>query len=328
MKDEPDLTTLARMLDAKAAEAAEQLLGEPSYRSDAQLRWGNRGSLALEISGAKCGLWHDHEGGTGGDVLALACRHHHGDMRAAIDWMRAFLKVPENRAGKPAGESKPGSSLNHRPAPEAASSESRLHLVRHLWGEAVPIAGTIAETYLRDARGIRLPTWPTDLRFHPACPRGADRLPAMLAAMRDPLSGEAAGLHRTYLRDDGSDRLREDSGEGKGKMMLGGAGTVMLSPFADITHGLHIGEGVETALSALALGLAPAWAAASAGAIARFPVLPGIGCLTILADADGAGMRAAETCAARWREAGHEARILAPVQSGQDVNDVLRKVAA
>lgn len=319
-----DVADLARALDAAAPDAALALLGEPSHRTRQQWWWGRRGSLALEIAGPKRGRWCDHETGEGGDVLQLARRKHHGDMRAAIDWARHFLRMPQDCTQRPAGESRPVPAPDHRPAPETAQGESGAQMARHLWREAVPIAGTIAEAYLRDARGIRLPVWPADLRFHPRCPRSADRLPALLAAMRDPETGEGVGLHRTFLAPDGSDRLRD----AMGKAMLGRAGVVMLSPFAEVTHGLHIAEGVESTLSALAIGLAPAWAATSAGGIARFPVLPGVECLTILADADGAGMRAAETCAARWRAAGHEVRIMAPLRNGADLNDLVREIAA
>ncbi|MCC7281435.1 MAG: toprim domain-containing protein [Acetobacteraceae bacterium] len=318
------MADLARALDAAAPDAALALLGEPTFRTARQWRWGRRGSLALETAGAKRGRWCDHETGEGGDMLQLARRQHHGDLCAAIDWARRFLRMPQDCARKPAGESKPVPAIGHRPAPEAASSESSVQLARSLWREAVPIAGTIAETYLREARGIRLREWPAALRFHPRCPRGAERLPALLAAMRDPKTGEGVGLHCTFLHPDGSDRLRD----AMGKAMLGRAGVVMLTPSAEVTHGLFVAEGVESTLAALAIGLAPAWAAASASGIARFPVLPGIECLTILADADQAGMRAAETCAARWREAGREARIVAPERAGADFNDLAREVAA
>ena len=41
-------------------------------------------------------------------------------------------------------------------------------------------------------------------------------------------------------------------------------------------------------------------------------MLPGIEALTLFADPDGAGLEAAERCAARWAAAGREARICKP----------------
>jgi putative DNA primase/helicase len=66
-----------------------------------------------------------------------------------------------------------------------------------------------------------------------------------------------------------------------------------------------------------AVGLAPVWAATSASAIERFPVLGGVESLTIFADDDEAGMRAAFACAESWIKAGCEATILPPPDRGQ-----------
>ena len=73
--------------------------------------------------------------------------------------------------------------------------------------------------------------------------------------------------------------------------------------------GLGICEGVEDALAILLNGWAPVWAATSAGAIERFPVLPGIESSTVFMDEDAAGIEAAEACAERWALAGREALI-------------------
>ena len=64
-----------------------------------------------------------------------------------------------------------------------------------------------------------------------------------------------------------------------------------------MTHGLAIGEGLETAMTARQLGLRPVWALGSAGAIGAFPVLDGVECLTILAEHDEANAKATNTCA-------------------------------
>ena len=51
---------------------------------------------------------------------------------------------------------------------------------------------------------------------------------------------------------------------------------IRLIPNEEVTHGLGICEGIEDGLAVLLSGWSPVWAAASAGAISRFPVLPGI----------------------------------------------------
>jgi hypothetical protein len=99
-----------------------------------------------------------------------------------------------------------------------------------------------------------------------------------------------------------------------------------LVPDAEVTTGLGVAEGVETALSVMqGAGWRPVWAATSAGVIRIFPILPGIECLTIFADMDdrGAGLEAARACAARWGGAGREAHIWAP-PVGADFNDAFK----
>jgi hypothetical protein len=95
----------------------------------------------------------------------------------------------------------------------------------------------------------------------------------------------------------------------------------------NVTHGLIVGEGLETCLAARQLGFKPVWALGSAPAIARFPVLNGVEALTILAENDEANARAVEECGTRWHRAGHEVAIARP-KIGSDVNDAIRARAA
>ena len=117
----------------------------------------------------------------------------------------------------------------------------------------------------------------------------------------------------------------EVSGLGNPKKMLGRAADacVKLSADEEVSIGLHVAEGIETALACMAMGFRPMWAALSAGGIATFPVLAGIEALTIFADNDesGTGLNAARECAARWITAGCEAIVSAPPQIGKDWAD-------
>jgi putative DNA primase/helicase len=58
--------------------------------------------------------------------------------------------------------------------------------------------------------------------------------------------------------------------------------------------------------------LTPVWALGGAGNLSSFPVLSGIEALTVTADADEPGQRAAVAVADRWRRAGREAVIISP----------------
>jgi putative DNA primase/helicase len=61
--------------------------------------------------------------------------------------------------------------------------------------------------------------------------------------------------------------------------------------------------------------------------MANFPVLAGIECLSIFADHDDAGQRAAKQCAQRWADGGRYARIVTPKIAGCDWNDALGAAA-
>jgi hypothetical protein len=143
----------------------------------------------------------------------------------------------------------------------------------------------------------------------------------MIAEMRNAATDEFAGVHRTFLRPDGS---------GKGdvepqRMALGSmAGAVIkISADEDVTTGVSVAEGVEDAIGVFKAGWRPIWCCMSAGNLGCFPVLPGIEALTVFADADQPGMDAAHRAADRWCNAGREARVVSP-KHAKDFGEALR----
>jgi len=196
------------------------------------------------------------------------------------------------------------------PEPTLSKPSNRFY-VSGILENSVPISCTAAESYLV-SRGIYQHTVRSTkaLEYHPACPFKGRAVPAMVAAMLNVKTGQFQGIHRTSLNP-------------KDKAMLGQArgSAVMLSPFEDVLNGLFICEGIETGLAVLGAGIAPVWACMSASGIANFPVLSGIGSLSIIADHDDAGINAARKCAARWVDAGREIRIFTPPAIGFDFLD-------
>ena len=205
-------------------------------------------------------------------------------------------------------------------AKQEVEEARKAETARSIWMKAVPAAGSPVETYLA-SRGLQLPP-EAPFRFHPSCPRRQERLPAMLAMMTDAVTGEPCGLHRTYLRPDGSGKANVSPA----KMMLGAAGVIRLAPDDAVTNGLGICEGIENGLAIMQrVGWAPVWACGSAGGIGKLPVLAGIEALSIFADADdkGAGLAAARECAERWTAAGRHVTIHRP-PAGTDWLDAMQ----
>ncbi len=306
----------ASEISALLAERMEQLATDligvaPTYRHGDTIRFRAKGSLVVEVRGARCGIWCDHgASGVGGDALDLVRHVRNCSMPDALDFAAAWLGLRPGQTTRPAPPPKP-SPASDNPARAA-------EMAQRLWCEAVdPDCGPVP-VYLA-SRGLLLPGAPV-IRFHPSCPRGVERLPAMLALMTDPETGQPIGVHRTFLKLNGSGKAN-----GQAKMMLGRAGVIRL---AGATGGrLGIAEGIETSLSLMQVeAWSPVWAAGSAGGIARLPVLPDIQHLTIFPDADdsGASIAASRTCARRWSDAGRHVSIEVP-PAGTDWADVARE---
>jgi hypothetical protein len=258
------------------------------------------------------------EGHKGQNALTLA---YGNGGRLVLDCKKsacAFLDILA-AAGLRSGEYSPpdAATIVQRNAEQRVETEKRAAQARRLWREAQPIAGTIAETYLR-ARGITCPL-PETLRFHPECWHGptSKRWPAMVGAVQG--TGLPA-MHRTYLRPDGSGKaaLYPD------KMMLGATagGAVRLT---NAQGPLVVAEGIETALS-LASGLlhAPAtvWAALSTSGIRGLHLPPTASRLTIAPDGDKPGREAANALAERAHAQGWQVSLL-PAPDCRDWNDIL-----
>jgi hypothetical protein len=176
----------------------------------------------------------------------------------------------------------------HAPAPDPnklarlraeAAEHDRIHKIerlgkaRWLWSQRKPIAGSIAERYLREKRRIGC-ALPATLGFLP--PRD-DYAPAMIAAFglaHEIERGVIAiaddaikGMHLTRLLPDGSDRERGD----QTKIMVGHSigSPIILAPPNDLL-GMAISEGIEDALTVHQSTGLGAWAAGSAS---RMPAL-------------------------------------------------------
>lgn len=212
--------------------------------------------------------------------------------------------------------------IAQRVAEQRKANAKRAEQAHRLWMGAQPVAGTVAESYLR-GRGITCPL-PNTLRFDPQCWHATAKRLAALVALVD--GGAGFAVHRTYLRDDGTGKADVTPP----KAMLGAVqgGAVRLS---DCAGRLVVAEGIETALS-LSSGLlrtpATVWAALSTSGIRglRLPETPGR--LTIAPDGDAAGRAAAQALATRAYGMGWQVSLL-PAPDGHDWNDILNgKVAA
>lgn len=210
------------------------------------------------------------------------------------------------------------SRIAQRHTEAKAQAERRAVAAKRLWSETQPIAGTLAEAYLR-GRGISC-ALPDTLRFHPQCWHGPtqSQWPAVVALVE---GGEGFAVHRTYLRPDGSGKAGLAGGD---KLMLGATagGAVRLS---EGPERLAVAEGIESALSLLCGLLAePAtvWAALSTSGMRSLRLPGNISQLVIAGDGDQPGREASHALATKAHTLGWRVAMLEP-GDGADFNDVL-----
>lgn len=209
--------------------------------------------------------------------------------------------------------------IARREAERAAEEERRRDRARRLWAAGSPVAGTLAERYLR-ARGIS-PPWPETLRFVSAtyCRDAGGPLPALLGKVER--GGAHVATHRTFLAEPG-----RKADVPTPKMALGSAkgGAVRLR---EGRGALVVAEGVETALSFRDLSQGrdfALWAALGTSGMAGLDLPPDPGRLYIARDPDAPGRRAAEALGDRAATLGWQVFDVPPPPDGGDWNDALR----
>jgi hypothetical protein len=200
---------------------------------------------------------------------------------------------------------------------ERVSASERLRKARWLWSQRRPMAHTIGEVYLRDARGYGGPL-PATLGFLP--PRG-EHGPAMIAAfgiayeLRPGIvnitDSAVTGIHITRLAPDAAGK----AGTEHDKIMIGrSAGSpIMLAPPNDLL-GLAIVEGIEDGLSVHEATGLDMWIAGCASRLSALAAtVPSyIDSVTVVADADDAGQRHAGELVARLHTRGIDAHLITP----------------
>ena len=208
-----------------------------------------------------------------------------------------------------------------KPAPSARptidrETEKKREHAKRIWREALPIANTPAETYLR-ARGITDPLPPT-LRFARLkhAPDNFKVKPALVCAIQG-ADGKVTSVQRIFLREDGSGKTDAQPAKltcgpmENGALRLGPAGTV-----------IGIAEGPETALSAMQLFGMTVWCSLGALRMPKVIFPDTVEQVHIFADSGPVGAEEASNAMETYQGRGLSVAIRPP-ETG-DWNDVLR----
>lgn len=266
----------------------------------------NKGrSLYVHLTGPRVGKWTDAATGQYGDLLDLV-RETCGltDFRDVADEARQFLSLPQPDAGSVRRANVPEDARTSTPASERA---------RRLFRMTLPLAGTLADTYLRE-RGILRASTHAALRFHPSCyyrdlvTGETSTYPTLVAAVTDAES-RITGVHRTYLDRSGrdSDGVRkapvDNPRRALGRLLRNAVR--FRFPAGASAPVLAAGEGLETMLSlSHVMPEMPMAAALTANHLAAFRLPEACRRLYIAADADAAGRYGIEGLSRRARALG------------------------
>jgi hypothetical protein len=235
----------------------------------------------------------------------FGCRHCHPRSGDVIDLVRfldgrSFGESIDTLVGE-RWKSDPKKIEQERAGADRKNRENEKEQLRKalwFWSRRELITGTVAETYLREARGIKGPIPGTlfYLRPYKAFP------PALIAAIG---VDTVRGVHITNLKVDGSDKAypKDDPLKRKNKIMIG-CNThglpIALAPAND-SKSLAVTEGIEDGLSVHEASGLGVWVA---GCASRMPALADtmpswVGSVTVCADADPHGQRYARELARR-----------------------------
>ncbi len=290
---------MAKLQD-RLGDLAMELCGpqNEAMSSKDQWRFGNKGSLAVEIGGEKVGTFFDHEANYGGNALLLI-RHKLGlDARAAFVWACKWLGVEAPAAGF--------KKLPKDPVAKIAV------IVEETQSD---ITETPVKRYLHN-RGITA--------IPPECigyrPNAYGKYGAMVALARD-IKGSVLALQQVYLTEDGQKAPLDiqkrtnkavDQWASKAVVRFPGKEPVILA------------EGVETALSLWQATRQETWACLGISNMAKAP-LPSKSTVILARDGDAPDSKATSQirqAVFSMRKCGHKVGVASPPE-GKDFNDVL-----
>jgi putative DNA primase/helicase len=180
-------------LGAHIEAVARKLLGEPNREKSTnhQLRFGNQGSMAVEIGGNKAGTWYDFENKVGGGVMELIKRETGLVNGAAFDWLREMgIEVgPAPRADQRIAATYDYTDEAGKPLFQVVRYEPKRFVQRRRAEDGRWVWGLKAGKYWLGKTGWKLDRGniPADseVRDFPECPRVPYRLPELLTAIAE-----------------------------------------------------------------------------------------------------------------------------------------------
>lgn len=282
------------------------------HRSAHEYRIGRNGSISIRLSD---GSYYNHETGEGGDIFALIQHVLRTDFSNALRFACSFV-------GNAPLSPTPSIENQEKKRDERAAHQRDKAIA--MLKRSIPIKGTIAETYLRQHRGIcmtlsHLPTLPRFIAHaynHSAC----GFYPAMIAAMRS-VDGDVIAAHCTFLDLKTDNKVR---GDGIRDRLIFGSCKGGAIRLAEATDRVAVCEGIEDGLSIMQCSDWPVWVTGGTSNMRAVKIPVTVHEVMVCADSDEAGIAAAHDLAQRLVREGKRVRIATPPAPYKDFNDMLR----
>lgn len=314
-KDRHNLSDIVGQFTALKRRGSHELVGLCPFHDER--------TPSFEVNDTK-GLYHCWGCGASGDAITFLMERH--NMRF-VDAVRsldgdAFPTVsPEDRA--------------RRQRLDAAVAQERIERAKAIWSGARSPAGTAAEVYLRQARGLSLEL-PASIRFA-MTPRWQNsetgevgrNLPALVCAMQD-CDAKVVAVQCVFLEAGGRrkySRRRADGTPAKAKLTFGQtAGSAFRASEGD-TDELILCEGPEDALTlAQELPGRAVWASCGTDLLWQVAIPARFSMITLAGDNNRPGRAAVAKAADVYQERGLRVRTMFPDAEFKDFNDQLRGV--
>ena len=220
--DNLSVADIRDMLAGDAATLAEHLFGKPTTHTRSELRFGNKGSIRVGVSGKYQGRFTSFEADAKGSMIDAFMFAYGCSLRDAIAHAKTWLRIEDD---------KPLPIPRRQPVvPDIDEHEiKRSKEALRIWNAGKPVVGTPGEKYLK-SRAINETQWPNTIRWHP---RG-------YLVFASKAKGEITQIQRIYITADGTPKIDEDGRKIKRSLGPGNGGSVR---FGGSSEALCLAEG-------------------------------------------------------------------------------------
>lgn len=250
-----DIERIKEGLNQNAEQLAIAILGQPKVRGGNYIKFGSKqGSLSLTIKGEKTGWWNDFSDSNskGRSMLSFLEKQCSMSKYDAIEYAAKWLGIAPNDRDKSIKNKSNLRGKEHHKAPVIETEHQRKMLARaqKIAKESIPIHGTLAETYLKQYRGIDIDKTlaSEDIRFHPGIYSAINKqnLPALIAIVRNK-NADIISVEAVFL-DQKTGNKAENLAVGKQTFGPKKGGSVLVH-MGDSSQPTILVEGVVTGLS-------------------------------------------------------------------------------